>query len=161
MESSLVVRVARHAGVGSMLVAGSAAAWEWIVRTRARILVGLGGPKTPETEARQSETLMALAADSRLVSLLESWIAAAPVAGRSSWARRAFGGTIELDLCGRVRLAGWAVVVAVIAHVLFFLVLGMTVTWIGWTARIALLASGLIVFWKPGMWASAWLDRRR
>lgn len=161
MKSSLVVRVARHAGVGSMLVARLAAAREWSVRTHARILIGLGGPTTPEAGARQSERLMALTADSRLVSLLESWIAAASDAGRSSWTRRAFSGTSQLDVRGRVRLAGLALVVAVIAHVLFFLAVGMTVTWIGWTTRITLLSLGLTVFWTPGMWAAAWLDRRR
>lgn len=161
MESSLVVRAARRAGAGSVLLAPLAAVREWSVRTQSRIRVGLGGTITPEREARRFEALMTLTADSRLISLLESWIAAVAVAGRSSRARRAFSGTIELDLCGRMRLAGWALVVAVIAHAVFFLVLGMTVTWIGWTARLALLAFGLILCWKPWMWASAGLDRRR
>lgn len=161
MESSLVIRAARRASAGSVLCARLAAAREWSVRTQSRVLVGLGGTTTPEREARQSEALMTLTADSRLISVLESWIVAVAVTGRNSWARRSFSGTIPRDLCGRIRLAGWALVVAVIAHALFFFVLGMTVTWIGWTARIALLAFGLFLFLKPRMWASAWLDRRR
>ena len=161
MESSLAVRAARRAGAGSVLRVWLAAAREWSGRTQSRILIGLGGTTTAEREARELEALMTLTADSRLISLLESWIAAVAVAGQSSWARRAFSGPIELDLCGRIRLAGWALVVAVIAHAVFFLALGMTVTWIGWTARIALLAFGVALFGKPGVWASAWLDRRR
>ena len=133
---------------------------EWISRTRTRILVGLGESTAPERDARQSETLLALLTDSRLVSLLESWIAATSAAGRNSLARKTLSGAAELNLSGRVRLAGWALVVAVIAHALFFLLFQMTVTWIGWTARILLLALGLILFSKPRMWASAWLDRR-
>lgn len=161
MESSLIIRAARPAAIGSVLVARLIAARRWCLRNDVRIVVGLGGGWTAEKEARQSEALMALAAGSRLVSLLESWINAVPVAGQSSWVRRAFRGTIELDLCRRIRLAGWALVVAVITHVLFFLVLGLTVTWIGWNARMALLVFGLSLCWKPGTWASAWLDRKR
>jgi len=158
VESSFLVRVARRAGAGSVLLAGLVTARDWCFRTHARILIGLGIPTTPEREARQLETLMALTADSWLVSTLDSWIAAAPVVGRSSWVRQAIRGATELDFSERVRLAGWALVAAALAHALFFLVLGVPVTWIAWTVRIALLAFGVILCWKPGMWASAWRD---
>lgn len=140
-------------------MARMAAARRWGRRTDVRIAVGLGGGWTAEREARQVEALTALAADSRLMALLESWITAVLAAGRSSWVRRASGGMIDADLSGRIRLAGWSLVIAVITHVLLFLVFGMTVTWIGWSTRIVLLAFGLSLFWKPRPWASAWLDR--
>lgn len=157
--SSHVVRATRRVALGSVLIARLVAARQWGRRTDARIIVGLGGAWTAEKEARQAEALRAIAADSWLVSLLESWIGAVALAWQSSRVRRAFGGTTELDSCGRIRLAGCAFVAAVITHVVFFLLFGMTVGWLGWSTRIALLAFGLALCWKPGVWVSAWFDR--
>jgi hypothetical protein len=159
IESSFVVRATRGVAIGRVLIAWLVAARQWGRRTDARIIVGLGGAWTAEKEARQAEALRAIAADSWLVSLLESWIGAVPLAWQGCLVRRAFGGTIELDLCKRTRLAGWALVAAVITHVVFLLLCGMTVGWIGWSTRIALLAFGLALCWKPATWASAWMDR--
>jgi hypothetical protein len=159
VDSSVVVRVALPVVDGSVVCGGVVAVVRWIVRTRAGIVAGLGGTWSPEQEARSEARVETLVADSRLAGLLRVSMAAAAAADRGSRLRRLMDRVLALELVTRARLAGLVAVAAVITQTIVVSIVGVPVQRVGWSVRACMAVAGLVLVWRPRVFALAWQSR--
>jgi CBS domain containing-hemolysin-like protein len=159
MSSSALFGVARRVIAGSAVCTALAVVVRGLRRNRRRIVAGLGGEWSRERELRTTERLEALVADSWVVSALSSAVAAPSAAPREARARRLLDPILSQDLPARVRILGCVIVIAVLTHTLLLELLGVAVPAGGWGIRAGLVASSLLVAWRPGALAAAWRDR--
>jgi hypothetical protein len=159
IDSSAVVRLIRPVIAESAVCAAAVSALRWLRRTRARIVVGLGGSWSSQQALRARHQLDAVASDSRVVGQFASWLAAPSVAWRESRVARLLVPVLGVDLLERVRMSGCIVLMAVITHAVLLAVLGIPVHVAGWGVRAGLAVVCVIVMRWPGPFAAAWRDR--
>ena len=148
--SSAVVRRLRHYSAGSAVCAAAVAitrwprATRWLRQTHQRILVGFGGEWTEQEERRTVEQLDALASSSRIVAGISSLGTTTLVAWRESALRRALGEVLGVKLDHRIRIGGFAIIVAVLTHTVLLWLLDVPVQTLGWSTRVFLLIIGAV-----------------
>lgn len=159
VDSSAVVGLARRMAAGSVVCAVVALAVRSLHEMDARIVVGLRGGWSRQQEPLTAERLHALAADSRVVAALWAFVNGPSAALPGARVTRLLSPILRLTVPDRVRMAGIAIIIAVLTHVLVMVIFGVPVQAVGWSVRAGLVAEGMIAVWWPGALASAWKDR--
>ena len=160
VDSSTVVGLARRIASDSAACAIVALAVRWLDQTDERIAVGLRGGWSRQRESLTRERLHALAADSRVVAALWSFVNAPSAALPEARARRLLSPIRRLTVPERIRMAGAATIVAVLTHVLVTAMLGLHIYVTGWSIRAGLVTAGVVAIWRPEALVSAWKDRK-
>jgi len=148
VEKSAVVAMMRRSGVGP-----------WWRQTRERIAIGLRGDWSPTQERRTVAQMDVLVSGSRVATAIMRLVAA-PAAGWTDSRLRAWlTPVLSLEMAARIRMAGVAIVVAVLTHTVLSALLGVSVQWLGWSMRVGLVLAGVAVAWRPEPLVAAWKDK--
>src|SRR2546423_1560099 len=131
MSSSRVVRTAKRVAETSVVwaIVAPLTRWprtsHWLSQTRERLAVGVRGDWSPAQEIRTVELVDALASNSRVVTALRSFARAPIAASRNGAFRDAAVRAWRVDRSLKVRVAGGALIVAVLSHSVLFFALGV------------------------------------
>jgi len=155
-EGSMLLGAVRQVGRSVLRPVRRAA--QWLQQTNARIAVGLRGRGAPAPPPAP-EQFDAIVSDSRVVRALSACVNAPFDAWEGARTRRFVDAVLALDLAVRVRLIGWALLVAVLTHTVVMAVLRVHVFQLGWTFRGVVAVAATILMWRPDVFAAAWRDR--
>lgn len=159
IDSSGTVQLARHVSEESLLYVLLVGVIRWIRRTQTRIVAGFASDASAERAAQRVEGLAIVAAESRLVTLLDSWLSLPWIAWHDARLRQVLDPIIDLDLPTHIRMIAWSIVTAVVTHTILYWVLGVSVQALGWSARGGLVSFGLLAARRPDALAAAWRAR--
>lgn len=160
-DSSVVVREVRRLAAKSTIVSAlrRSRVFPWWRQTRQRLAIGLRGEWSAQKERRTVDHMDTLVSGSRVATSVMRLMGAPTAGWRDSGLRALLSPIVCLDVAARIRLAGVTIVVAVVTHVVLSAVLGVSVQWLGWSMRGALVVAGVAVAWRPEPLAAAWKDK--
>jgi len=131
----------------SFVCRGVAAVWRSLVRLDRRAFVGLRGGWSPEQQREQTQRVERLASGSHVMTTIARLVHAPRSAAAGAATARLVQPILELTPSEQARFAGWALIAAVLTHIVVLFAAGAGVEALGWTCRAIVLAAGILAVW--------------